>query len=278
MASQLEEEPMTDMGGATIRVSIVPKWVTPRRALVTVVLSGVLIPVLTGLAVAIADRLTRSDTEEPPTAYLFDHLAIEPADYHALPLYWRQALTEIVYRESDGSDRLRELVGTLDMDRIRLLGRIAPYYVGRGHIARDGTRSSEHPIPGVEFHEFLALEEWGVLQDVSGGVRYTMYDDTILFGQGLALRVELHDAEPEPVNYPITKVTEVGTELFASIGGVRSDLRYFKWLADAIEESAGADRATVTLHALGVTLENGNFNSVVVDRSRIDDLPPASVR
>lgn len=99
--------------------------------------------------------------------------------------------------------------------------------------------------------------------------------DTTLFGQALALQIEMHDAEPEPVSYPVTKVTEVGAELFASIGGVRSDVRYFKWLANTIEKSAGTDKVTVTLHVLGTRLENGNLNSAVMDRSKVDDLPQA---
>ena len=47
---------------------------------------------------------------------LFRHLAIEGNDYHNLPVYWKQALAEIVVRRGDEDEAAKQFVSKLNVD------------------------------------------------------------------------------------------------------------------------------------------------------------------
>ena len=61
---------------------------------------------------------------------LFRHLAIKQNDYHDLPLYWKQTLSEITVRDGEDEEEIKQFISSLDSYDLRVLDLVASYALG----------------------------------------------------------------------------------------------------------------------------------------------------
>ena len=61
---------------------------------------------------------------------IFRHLAIKQNDYHALPLYWKQALSEITVRDGEDEEEIKQFISSLDSYDLSVLDLVASYALG----------------------------------------------------------------------------------------------------------------------------------------------------
>ena len=92
---------------------------------------------------------------------LFQHLAIKEDEYYNLPLHWKQALAEIVLREGDENEALRQFVSQLDTRQIKLLELVAQHeFNGSLLVFRP---SDGEPVEELSYMDMMHLESIGVI-------------------------------------------------------------------------------------------------------------------
>ena len=86
---------------------------------------------------------------------IFRHLAIDAREYDGLSLHWKQALAELVLRESDDDEEVRQLVSRLSIEDIEILELAAQY-------ALNGNLVLSAAAWNLSDHDLARLEEMGL--------------------------------------------------------------------------------------------------------------------
>ena len=187
-----------------------------------------------------ADQYFRNMVDEwMSEGELFKYLAIDEGEYSQLPLYWRQALAEITFREDDADEALRQFISRLDIDDIKILELVAAYALSGGLLeSRDAGEGS--PSREISRMDLLHLQAIGIIDSTlpvnhkqirastEEGDDGQAPDYLWLVGQqyGLLLRAE----EPGTgTRLSFHVVTEVGADLLLALRRPVS-LEYLCWL------------------------------------------------
>ena len=196
--------------------------------------------VLLTTAGGMADQYFRNMVDEwMSEGELFKYLAIDEGEYSQLPLYWRQALAEITFREDDADEALRQFISRLDIDDIKILELVAAYALGGGLLeSRDAGEGS--PSREISRMDLLHLQAIGIIDSTlpvnhkqirastEEGDDGQAPDYLWLNGQqyGLLLRA----VEPgSGTRLSFHVLTEVGTDLLLALRRPVS-LEYLCWL------------------------------------------------
>ena len=213
---------------------------------------------------------------------LFSSLSIQPSEYAELPLYWRQALSEIMLLPREKARDAQDIVEALTLRDIRVIDRIAPYMIagviGSG-VARARKELSEHPMPELSYADFSHLQNLGILEDVNDGRRIDLSQvgdprvPQYLAGTTVALSFKPQNPDA-PSMFETTAFTNGGRRLVTSLR-VPSNLLYFEWLAKELEGLG------LTVELFSVGLGNGNLSDerqiqARIDRTSIPTWPAAS--
>ena len=212
---------------------------------------------------------------------LFSSLSVNPSEYANLPVYWRQALSEIALLPREEARDAQDIIEALTIRDIRLIDRIAPYTIGGiigGSVARASGKRSEHPMPELSYADFSHLQNLGILEDVNDGRRNDLaqvrdsQQPTYLLGTTVALLFKFKTPDT-PAMLETTAFTSGGRRLVNSLR-VPSNILYFEWLAKELEQM-GFD---VELFSIG--LAKGNLSDerqrqARIDRSSIPLWPPS---
>ena len=119
--------------------------------------------VLLTTAGGMADQYFRNVVDEwMSEGELFKYLAIDEDEYSQLPLYWRQALAEITFREDDADEALRQFISRLDIDDIEVLELVTAYALGGALLeSRDAGEGS--PSREISHMDLLHLQAIGII-------------------------------------------------------------------------------------------------------------------
>lgn len=237
MSTATDNQPeLLHLQSGEIRVYAPPAWLT--RKFVILALIGIfsLGPVPIAFIATATDQWLRNTIDgwmsDPD---LYESLSLEPDEYLALPLHWRQALAEVSVRPPTAElADVRELVTTLTPEQITLIDKIAPYVID-GVLVRDAGKPSKHPMPGLSLVDFATLEDLQILQEILQGYRMPnlpLNRPFTLVGTTAALRVQRTDPQSE-FSLPVTRLTEPGRDLVRLLR-VPSNARYFEWIAREI--------------------------------------------
>ncbi len=196
--------------------------------------------VLLTTAGGMADQYFRNMVDEwMSEGELFKYLAIDKDEYFQLPLYWRQALAEITFREDGGDEALRQFISRLDIDDIETLELVAAYALtGALLVSRDAGEGS--PPREISRMDLLHLEAIGIIDSVlplnhkeiraptEEGDGSQTPDQLWLPGQQYGL--QLRAVEPGAgTRLSFRVLTEIGTDLLQSLRRPTS-LEYLCWL------------------------------------------------
>ena len=119
--------------------------------------------VLLTTAGGMADQYFRNMVDEwMSERELFKFLAIDEDEYFQLPLYWRQALAEITFREDDADEALRQFISRLDMDDIEILKLVAAHALG-GALLRSRDAGEGSPSGEISHMDLLHLQAIGII-------------------------------------------------------------------------------------------------------------------
>lgn len=170
---------------------------------------------------------------------LFKYLAIDEDEFSRLPLYWRQALAEITFREDNTDEALRQFISRLDSDDIEVLELVAAYALDGGLLElRDAGEGS--PSREISRMHLLHLQAIGIIDSTlpvnhkeirastEEGDGNQVPDYLWLNGQqyGLLLRA----VEPGTgTRLSFHVLTEIGTDLLLALRRPVS-LEYLCWL------------------------------------------------
>ena len=184
-----------------------------------------------------ADQAIRNKVDDwMSEADLFDSISISPDDYAELPLYWRRALAEIALRPKEEAVDAQNIIESLKLADIRLVGLLAPYATNIG-ILRDEKQLSEHPMPELSYSDFSHLEDLGILEDVNNGVirkNWNPNSNAVLNGTTVALMFKANDSTIKFV-MRTTSFTRGGMQLIEALQ-VPSNISYFEWFAQTLEK------------------------------------------
>lgn len=196
--------------------------------------------VLLTTAGGMADQYFRNMVDEwMSEGELFKYLAIDKDEYFRLPLYWRQALAEITFREDDGDEALRQFISRLDVDDIETLELVAAYalsgallvsrYAGEGSPSREISRMDLLHLEAIGIIDStLPLNHKEIRAPTEQGDDSKAPDQLWLVGQqyGLLLRA----VEPDTgTQLSFHVLTEIGTDLLMALRRPTS-LKYLCWL------------------------------------------------
>ena len=208
---------------------LTPNWVSSRWFI------GIVSATLGFVASSGFDQAIRNRVDERMYGYwLRELLPNSIEDYQAIPIHWRQVISELSIRKQVLSDaESKQLSATLehfDANQLRLVDKIAPYVVA-DFLIRDPKRSDiQHPIPNVVYADLLDLESLGVLQSVAHGTtirrditssKYVLHTDSLTFtvkpGQTSGI-----------LQFSTTRITAPWQKIIALLR-VPTDPTYIKW-------------------------------------------------
>ena len=187
-----------------------------------------------------ADQYFRNMVDEwMSQGELFKYLAIDEDEFSNLPLHWRQALAEIIFRENDADEALRQFVSRLDLDDIEVLELVAAYALTGALLElRDAGEGS--PSRKISHMDLLHLQAIGIIDSTlplnhkeirasAEGVDGNQDSRQLwLLGQQYALRLRaLAPGGGTRLSFHV--LTEVGTDLLLALRKPTS-LEYLCWL------------------------------------------------
>ena len=196
--------------------------------------------VLWTTAGGMADQYFRNMVDEwMKQGELFKYLAIDEDEYFQLPLYWRQALAEITFREDDADEALRQFISRLGTDDIEILELVAAYALGGALLeSRDAGEGS--PSREISRMDLLHLEAIGIIDSTlplnHKQIRASTEeedgnqapDHLWLIGQQYGLLLQAVEAGTG-TSLSFHVLTDIGTNLLLALRRPTS-LKYLCWL------------------------------------------------
>ena len=154
---------------------------------------------------------------------LFRRLAVEQEEYDGLPLHWRQALAEIVYRNGDEDEALRQLVSRLSIRDIETLDVVGQYVLG-GALVHSRSGGDGATVWGPSNEDMAHLEERGLAMNaripfvhrtVRSGVTADgdVSDELVLVGHQFALRLHAPAGGDGTARVSFVELTDLGRKL-----------------------------------------------------------------
>ena len=205
-------------------------------------LISLLLGALGFFAASFFDQVIRNRVDEHMYGYALRELLPSGLDdYQAMPIHWRQVISEISIRKKVVGDSESKILFAMlehfDVEQLHLVDKIVPYMMF-DFLVRDTSRTdTAHPIHNAVYADFLDLESLGVLQSVHNGTiihrnivsgPYVIHSGshtvTIRRGQGstdLVLRT--------------TRISEPWVKLIGLLR-IPTNEEYIEWFASKIEE------------------------------------------
>ena len=188
------------------------------------------------------DQVIRNRVDEHMYGYMLQELLpIGIDDYQAMPIRWRQVITELsIRRKVIGDTESKVLFATLehfDVNQLRLVDKIAPYMMF-DFLVRDASRTdTQHPIPSAVYADYLDLESLGVLQSVSNGtkIRKAIISGSYVIQSGTHIVSIKSEQGSTNLEFPTTRISEPWVKIIELLR-VPTDEDYVKWFASKIEE------------------------------------------
>ena len=189
------------------------------------------------------DQIIRNRVDEHMYGYaLRELLPIGINDYQAIPIHWRQVISELsVRRRVVGDSESKLLFATLehfDATQLRLVDKIVPY-VMFDFLVRDPSRTkTQHPIPNTHYADFLDLESLGVLQSVARGT--TIRRD--ITSSEYRIHTGTHTLTISPIkdsgilHFPTTRISKPWLKLIALLR-VPTDPDYIEWFSSNMKNA-----------------------------------------
>ena len=206
-------------------------------------LFAVLITSLAGPLVFIAiDQVVRNRVDEYMYGYALQELLPTGIDdYQAMPIHWRQVISELsIRRKVVGDTESKVLFAMLehfDVNQLHLVDKIAPYMMF-DFIVRDPNRTdTAHPIPNAAYADFLDLESMGVLQSVYDGtkVKRNIISGPYVIQSGTHTVTIRRGQGSTNLAFPTTRISEPWVKLIGLLR-VPTDEEYIEWFASKIDE------------------------------------------
>jgi len=206
------------------------------------------IALLTAILVFVAtssfDQFIRNRVDEHMYGYaLRELLPVSIDDYQALPIHWRQAISELsIRRKFVGDAESKVLFATLEhfnVQQLKLVDKIVVPYMMFDFLARDPSqRDTQHPVPNAVYADFLDLESLGVLQSVVNGtlIRRNITSDRYVIHTE-SYTVPIYPGQDSTnLEFPTTRISEPWVQLIELLR-VPTDGEYIEWFAEKIRES-----------------------------------------
>ena len=211
---------LTKRIGPAIARALQQKWEAQdaARILRTIVILGVVVVILpwsiffTTIG-SMADQYFRNMVNEWMSGPdLFRELAIEPAEYHSLPLYWRQTLSEIVLRDGDEAEAIKQFISRLDIDELQILGDAAHYALSDALVVEPSQEGGDS-VGRLSEKDLQHLEDIGIIKSTLT-ISYTFTEDKWINGSEYGLRVR---GAKKPGTVTIMWFTETGSAIVRSM-------------------------------------------------------------
>ena len=189
------------------------------------------------------DQVIRNRVDEHMYGYVLrELLPTGIKDHQAMPIHWRQVISELsIRRQVVGDSESKLLFATLehfDVNQLRLVDKIVPY-VMFDFLVRDPSRTdTQHPIPNTVYADFLDLESLSVLQSVARGT-FVRRDIT---SSQYVIHTGTHTLTVRPGQYfgtlqfPTTRISEPWLKLIAPLR-VPTDSDYIEWFASSMRST-----------------------------------------
>lgn len=183
------------------------------------------------------DQVIRNRVDEHMYGYaLRELLPTGIKDYQAMPIHWRQVISELsIRRQVVGDTESKLLFATLehfDVNQLRLVDKIVPY-VMFDFLVRDPSRTdTQHPIPDAVYADFLDLESLGVLQSVARGtsIRRDITSSQYVIHTGTHTLTVKSGHDSGTLQFPTTRISDPWLKLIALLR-VPTNSDYIEWFA-----------------------------------------------
>ena len=183
------------------------------------------------------DQVIRNRVDEHMYGYaLRELLPTGIKDYQAMPIHWRQVISELsIRRQVVGDTESKLLFATLehfDVNQLRLVDKIVPYAMF-DFLVRDPSRTdTQHPIPNTVYADFLDLESLGVLQSVARGtfIRRDITSSHYVIHTGSHTLIVRPAHDSGTLQFPTTRISGPWLKLIALLR-VPTDSDYIEWFA-----------------------------------------------
>ena len=220
-----------------MKVSALTNWFSSKWIIVLV---GT---VLGFLASSVFDQVIRNRVDEQMYSYaLGELLPTGMDDYQAMPIHWRQVISELsLRRKIVGDTESKVLFATLehfDAEQLHLVDKIVPYMMFDFLVRDPSQRTTQHPIPSMVYADFLDLESLGVLQSVANGtvIRRNIKSSKYVI-QTEAYTVTIRPGQDSTnLEFPTTRISQPWVKLIGLLR-VPTDGEYIDWFASRIRES-----------------------------------------
>lgn len=196
------------------------------------------------------DQVIRNRVDEHMYGYaLREMLPTGIEAYQAMPIHWRQVISELsLRRQITGDAESKLLFATLehfDATRLSLVDKIVPY-VMFDFLLRDPSQTdTQHPIPNVVYADFLDLESLGVLQSVARGtiIQRDISSSQYVIQTGSHILTVRSAQGPGTLQFPTTRISEPWLKLIALLR-VPTNPDYIQWFVSNVESMGFQVEAT----------------------------------
>ena len=190
------------------------------------------------------DQVIRNRVDEQMYGYaLRELLPTGIKDYQAMPIHWRQVISELsIRRQVVGDTESKLLFATLehfDVKQLLLVDKIVPYVVFDFLVRDPSRKDTQHPIPNTDYADFLDLESLGVLQSVASGtiIRRDITSSKYVVHIGAHTLTVRPGQDSGTLQFPTTRISEPWLKLIALLR-MPTDPDYIEWFASNLS-SAG---------------------------------------
>ena len=194
------------------------------------------------LANSALDQFVRNRVDEQMYGYaLRELLPTGVEDYQAMPIHWRQVISELsIRRKVVGDAESKVLFATLehfDAKQLHLVDKIVPYMIFDFLVRDPSRKDTQHPIPSMVYADFLDLESLGVLQSVAIGttIRRNITSGEYVIETGTHNVIIRLGQELKTLEFPTTRISEPWVKLIGLMR-VPTDEEYLEWFTSRIEE------------------------------------------
>ena len=195
------------------------------------------------VASPVLDQVIRNRVDEHMYGYALRELLPTGIDeYEAMPVHWRQVISELsIRRKIVGDSESRVLFATLehfDVNNLDLVDKVVPYMMA-DFIARDpNQKDTQHPIPNAVWADFLDLETLGVLQSVNDGsrIRRNIRAGSYVIESGSHTVTIRPSSGGTNLEFRTTRISAPWVKLIELLR-VPTDEKYLDWFTSRIRES-----------------------------------------
>ncbi len=219
------------MEGSTLKKGLKSIWkISPR--FLEVIVTAIIASAVSGY---VGYTLTKQDTQPDITRVL--GITIESFEQYTPE--WRSVISQAATAPGKFSNSAMRVIREATPEQANTITKLAAFVIGGQLLFRRENSPDHEPFPGIFPYQTMELESLGL---VSGGNKGVGFYPSRLINDNLSIGLDMqnmmiilkHTDQTSRGSFSVTKLTEVGQEVFDSLS-VPVDMDHVSWVLESLE-------------------------------------------